>query len=278
MSAPEFKHLGVQGGQFGVAVFTLRQQRTDVRRYGRGGGGKRTGPPWFSRSGTTPRSCSTLPAVHTSPVRGSSTRRGRAGPSASAGRGARLKLCGLGPVSCDTWDRSRTRPGPRGVPSPGRGSAADASGPEIPDLLESKRRMARVGLNTRSTGRPARGSPPEAGDNGTRTPGSRNGSRRERRTATGSKSSSARRPAAFSRPAKMSASIRRSHWSARNSSNHCEKRSGSSAGRVDRGCSFFNAHTAADRPAASTALRAFRTEEVVSVLASTGWNKSTQRV
>ena len=44
------------------------------------------------------------------------------------------------------------------------------------------------------------------------------------------KSSSARRPAASSRPAVMSASICRSHCSARNSSNQREKRSSSSAG------------------------------------------------
>ena len=48
-----------------------------------------------------------------------------------------------------------------------------------------------------------------------------------------SQSSSARFPAASKRPATMSASICRSHWSAANSSNHSRKRANSSAERCE---------------------------------------------
>ena len=64
----------------------------------------------------------------------------------------------------------------------------------------------------------------------TRTPVWRSDSLRERRAAAGFKLLVGATPGGVQAPAWMSASIRRSHCSARNSSNHFEKRSSSSTG------------------------------------------------
>src|SRR6185312_4359600 len=89
-------------------------------------------------------------------------------------------------VRSDRGGRSRTRPGPRGDPAPTHGCAGprERTRKRRPSSGEAKDGAGRLEAS-QSTGRPTRESPPASGDNETRTPGWRSGSRGEGRAAAG---------------------------------------------------------------------------------------------